>query len=47
MSKVHQIGVELKFGRMKLLISDPIMKEDEEKDWKKIMKVKNLGEEKE
>jgi hypothetical protein len=33
MSKVHQIGVELKSGRMKLPISDPIVKEeDDEKD---------------
>jgi hypothetical protein len=28
-------GVELKFGRMKLAISDPIMKKDDEKDKKK------------
>jgi hypothetical protein len=35
-------GVELKFGRMKLAISDPIMKEeDNEKDRKEIMKLKN------
>jgi hypothetical protein len=34
-------GVELKFGRMKLAISDPIMKEDNEKDRKEMMKEKN------
>ena len=33
MSKVHQISVELKFGRMKLPIFHPIVKEeDDEKD---------------
>jgi hypothetical protein len=41
MSKVHQNGVELQFGRMKLGISDPIMKEDNEKDRKEMMKLKN------
>jgi hypothetical protein len=41
MPKVHQIGVELKFGRMKLPIFHPIVKEeDDEKDKNKKQKIK-------
>jgi hypothetical protein len=31
LSKVHQFGAELKFCRMKRPISDPILKEEDEK----------------